>query len=125
MAIGVRPSRHICAIIPPFTSINFNNIVSKTFVATMARFAVANMEDQSAAIWIVTFLSLSYTTMTALMRGFIKLNMLDIDDGGASLAQLLAYGNIFSVIYALRHGLARSGPHDADDNGQPDYGKVS
>lgn len=91
----------------------------------MARFAVANLEDQSAPVWIVTLLSLSYTTMTSLMRGFIKLSMLGIDDGGASLAQLFTYGNIFSVIYALRHGLARSGHRDGDDNEEPDYREVS
>ena len=64
----------------------------------MARFAVSNSHDQSAALWIMTFLLLSYTTLTILVRGFVKVSMLGLDDGIAGLAQLLTYGNVFSVI---------------------------
>lgn len=38
----------------------------------MARFAVSILRDQSAAVWIITFLLLSYTTLTFLVRGYVK-----------------------------------------------------
>jgi hypothetical protein len=51
--------------------------------------------------------------LTTLERGFVKFNMQGLDDGVAGLAQLFAYGNVFSVIYALLHGLAKTRPSDA------------
>ena len=36
-----------------------------------------------------------------------------LDDGVAGLAQVFAYGNVFSVIYALLHGLTKTRPSDA------------
>lgn len=91
----------------------------------MARFAVSNSHDQSAALWIMTFLLLSYTTLTILVRGFVKVSMLGLDDGIAGLAQLLTYGNVFSVIYALLHGLARSSLDDRNDEISDNYAGVS
>jgi hypothetical protein len=73
----------------------------------MSRFAIANGQDQSAALWIMAILLLVYTTVTTLVRGFVKFNMAGPDDGAAGIVQLLTYGNAFSVIYALRHGLAK------------------
>ena len=91
----------------------------------MARFAVSNTQDQSATLWITTFLLLSYTTLTTLVRGFVKLSMLGLDDGTACVAQLLTYGNVFSIIYALRHGLARSSGNNETDSITSNYGEVS
>ena len=91
----------------------------------MARFAVSNPQDQSAASWIVAFLLLSYTTLTTMVRGFVKFSMLGLDDAVAVLAQLLAYGNALSVIVALRDGLAKSSPDPGKDGSEPEYGKVS
>ena len=91
----------------------------------MARFAVSNSQDRSAGSWIVAFLLLSYTTLTTMVRGFVKFSMLGLDDGVAALAQLLAYGNALSVIIALRHGLAKVSHHHEADGSKPDYGKVS
>lgn len=91
----------------------------------MARFAVNDSIDHSATLWIVTFLLLSYTTLTTLMRGFLKFSMLGVDDAVASLAQLLVYGNILSIIYALRHGLAKSVAHDQNGKKEPEYADVS
>lgn len=71
----------------------------------MARFAMADSQDQSAVVWIMTFLLLSYTTLTTLVRAAVKFRMLGFDDGVAVLAQLLAYGHAFCVIYALVLGL--------------------
>lgn len=86
----------------------------------MARFATTDSRDHSGAVWIVTLLSLFYTILTTLVRAAIKLRMAGLDDMVAALAQLLACGNAFSVIYALVHGLAREGPQDADSRGRGD-----
>jgi hypothetical protein len=91
----------------------------------MARFAISNSEDQRAAVWVVSILLLVYTTLTTMVRGVVKLKMMGIDDGVASLAQLLTYGNVASVVYALHYGLARREAHNADGHDVPDYGKVS
>lgn len=91
----------------------------------MARFALSNPQDQSAASWIVAFLWLSYTTLTTTVRGFVKFSMFGLDDGVAVLAQLLAYGNALSVILALRDGFAKSSPNPGKDGSEPEYGKVS
>jgi hypothetical protein len=87
----------------------------------MARFAVSSANDQSAALWIMTFLLLSYTTLTTLVRGFVKFSMLGLDDGVACLAQLLTCGHVLSIIYALRHGLARNSSDDTSDYGNVSY----
>lgn len=100
-------------------------ITTQTPFAIMARFAVSDAHDQSAALWIVTFLLLSYTTLTTLVRVFVKFSMLGLDDGVAGLAQLLAYGNVFSVIYALRLGLARKSQGDETMGVEAGYEKVS
>ena len=92
---------------------------------SMARFALSNPQDQSAASWIVAFLLLSYTTLTTMVRGFVKFSMLGLDDGVAVLAQLFAYGNALSVIIALRDGLAKSSSDHGRDGNEPGYGKVS
>jgi hypothetical protein len=91
----------------------------------MARFAISNSEDQRAAVWVVSILLLSYTTLTTLVRGVVKLKMMGLDDGVASLAQLLTYGNVASVVYALHHGLARREAYPSNGQDVPDYGKVS
>jgi hypothetical protein len=69
----------------------------------MARFAVSNSQDQNAAVWVVTFLLLSYTTLTTLARGFIQFKMMGLDDVSAGLAQLMAFGNVICIVYALFH----------------------
>lgn len=74
----------------------------------MARFAVNDSIDHSATLWIINFLLLSYTTLTTLLRGFLKFSMLGVNDAVAGFAQLLVYGNILSIIYALRHGLTKT-----------------
>jgi hypothetical protein len=81
----------------------------------MARSAMADSQDQSAVVWITTFLLLSYTTLNTLVRAAVKFRMLGFDDGVAVLAQLLAYGHAFCVIYALVHGLARKEHQEADN----------
>lgn len=91
----------------------------------MARFAVSDSEDQRAAVWIVSILLLSYTTLTSLVRGFVKLKMMGLDDGVASVAQLLTYGNVASVVYALHYGLARRVTQPTDNDMVLGYGKVS
>jgi hypothetical protein len=101
--------------ISQLTSVNLHDRVLVASATVMARFAVANLQDQSAPIWITTLLSLLYTTLTILVRGFVKFGTLGFDDGAATFAQLLAYGNEVAVIYSLLHGLARSRPNDEDD----------
>jgi hypothetical protein len=92
----------------------------------MARFATVDSQDHSPAVWILTLLTLIYTTLTTLMRAAIKFRMLGLDDGVAAFAQLFACGNAFSVIYALIHGLAQSPePDDRDRNNRLHYAGVS
>ena len=91
----------------------------------MARFAVNNSLDHSATLWIVTFLLLSYTTLTTIMRSVLKFGMMGIDDAMAGLAQLFVYGNILSTIYGLRHGLGRSGSDGESGGGISGYSEVS
>lgn len=91
----------------------------------MARFAVSNLQDQSAAVWIVTFLLLSYTTLTILVRGYLKFRMLGLDDGFAGVAQLFAYGNASSVIYGLVNSLAKTRHSFATNEVEIDYAEVS
>jgi hypothetical protein len=55
---------------------------------------------------------------------FVKFSMLGLDDGVAGLAQLFAYGNVFSVIYALLHGLVKTRPSDAVTKDDIGYEKV-
>jgi hypothetical protein len=91
----------------------------------MGRFAVSNSQDQSAAVWIVTFLLLSYTTLTTLTRGLVKFKMMGLDDLGAGLAQLMAFGNVICMVYALLHGFAKAQPQTANDIVEFEFGKVS
>ena len=91
----------------------------------MVRFALSDSRDQSAAVWIVTFLLLSYTTLTTLVRGFVKLKLMGPDDGAAGLAQLIAFGHVICMIYALVHGFAKAQPQTAEKVVELEYGKVS
>jgi hypothetical protein len=106
-----------------FSCIIIKYIITAT--TNMARFALSNSQDHSAASWIVAFLLLSYTTLTTMVRGFVKFSMLGLDDGVAALAQLLAYGNALSVIIALRDGLAKSSPGHGTEGNTCSYEKVS
>lgn len=82
----------------------------------MARFAISSDEDHSAVLWILTLLALTYTTLTLLLRLWVKLRMLGLDDALAVIAQLLAYGSIGMVLYALGKGKQNGVPalHEAD-----------
>lgn len=91
----------------------------------MSRFAISNFHNQSAAVWIVTLLLLSYTTLTSLIRGFVKSGVLGPDGCLAGAEQLLAYGDIFSVIHALQNGLAKEREQTAGTDSGLEYGKVS
>jgi hypothetical protein len=86
----------------------------------MARFATTDSRNHSAAVWIITLLSLLYTILTTLVRAAIKFRMAGLDDMVAAVAQLLACSNAFSVIYALVHGLAQGEAQDGDNRGRDD-----
>lgn len=119
------PLQAFPACFRPPSSADFIEFVAKLDVASMARFAVSDSQDQSAAVWIVTFLLLSYTTLTTLVRGFVKLKMMGLDDGVASVAQLFTYGHVICIIYALMHGFAKARPETEEDEAELEYGKVS
>jgi len=91
----------------------------------MVRFALFDPQDQSAAVWIVTFLLLSYTASTTLVRGWVKLKMMGLDDGAAGLAQLIAFGHVICMIYALLHGFAQTQPQATENVVELKYSKVS
>jgi hypothetical protein len=91
----------------------------------MARFALFDPYDQSAAVWIMTFLLLSYTTSTTLVRGWVKVKMLGLDDGAAGLAQLIAFGHVTCMVYALLHGFAQVQPQATEVVVKLEYGEVS
>ena len=90
----------------------------------MARFALSNDSDHSAIAWIVAFLTLIYTTLTLLLRIWVKVRMIGIDDLLAVLSQLLAYGSIGSVIYGLDKGFAKDVRRRSEEVSQ-DVAKVS
>jgi hypothetical protein len=91
----------------------------------MSRFALSDPQDQSAAVWIMTYLLLSYTTLTTLVRGYVKLKMMGIDDGAAGLMQLIAFGHVVCMVYALLHGFAKVQPETRGEIVELEYGKVS
>jgi hypothetical protein len=91
----------------------------------MVRFALSDPQDQSAAVWIMTFLLLSYTTLTTLTRGFVKSKMMGLDDAAAGLMQLVAFGHVICVVYALLHGFAKAQSVPAEEAVAPEYGDVS
>lgn len=59
------------------------------------------------------------------MRGALKFSMLGVDDAVAGFAQLLVYGNVLSIVYALRHGLEKSVAQKESGKNEPDYADVS
>lgn len=83
----------------------------------MARFALSDESDHSAPVWIVAFLTLTYTTLSLCLRTWVKVRMLGVDDALAAVAQFLAYGNAGSVLFALQRGLARHLPESTGGNG--------
>jgi hypothetical protein len=90
----------------------------------MGRFAVSDPRDQTAAVWIMSFLLLSYTTLTTLVRGYVKFKTIGLDDGAAGLTQLIAFGHVICMVYALMHGFAKAQPH-TEDVVKLEYGKAS
>jgi hypothetical protein len=90
----------------------------------MVRFALSDPQDQSAVVWIMTFLLLSYTTSTTLVRIYVKHKMMGLDDGAAGLSQLIAFGHVACMVYALMHGFAKAQPH-TEDVAELEYGDVS
>lgn len=80
----------------------------------MPRFAVSNDDEHSAIVWILTLLALIYTTLTLFLRLWVKIRMLGLDDGLASIAQLFAYGSMGSILYALEKGIAKDAPERPD-----------
>lgn len=73
----------------------------------------------------MTFLLLSYTTLTTLVRGFVKFKVVGPDDGAAGLAQLIAIGHVICMVYALLHGFAKAQPRATEKIVELRYGKVS
>lgn len=84
----------------------------------MARFALYNDSDHSAVAWIAKFLTLIYTTLTLLLRRWMNVRMIGIDDLLAGPSQLLAHGSIGSVIFALDNELAKDTPRRSVGNSQ-------
>lgn len=74
----------------------------------MARFAELNQHDQSGKVWISTIVMAVATTLIFLLRIAIRWKMLGFDDGAAGMAQLMAYGDVVSVTFALLQGFAKS-----------------
>jgi hypothetical protein len=91
----------------------------------MVRFALSDSQDQSAAVWIMTFLLLAYTTLTTLVRGYVKLKMMGLDDGAAGVTQLIAFGHVICMVYALLHGFAKAQSETAEEVAKLEYGNVS
>lgn len=74
----------------------------------MARFAVATINDHSANVWIVTILSLIYTTMTLMVRAVIKRGSLGTEDIAIFVAQLFAYGEYAAIFVGLSTGFGKN-----------------
>ena len=106
--------------LPPTQSIS-----REIALPNMVRFALSDSQDQSAAAWIMTFLLLAYTTLTTLVRGYVKSKMMGLDDGAAGLMQLIAFGHVVCMVYALLHGFAKTQPQTAEEVVELEYGTVS
>lgn len=108
---------------PP--SPRFDQFSREIAFPNMVRFALSDSQDQSAAVWIMTFLLLSYTTLSTLVRGYVKHKMMGLDDGAAGLSQLIAFGHVICTVYALLHGFAKVQPQTAEEAVELEYGNVS
>ncbi|GAB7356491.1 hypothetical protein MBLNU459_g7248t2 [Dothideomycetes sp. NU459] len=71
----------------------------------MSRFALATATDHSAYLWIVTLVSLTWSTFTWAFRLFARVGFYGIDDYFVTAAQIVALGQCGAIIVALRHGL--------------------
>jgi hypothetical protein len=91
----------------------------------MVRFALFEPLDHSAAVWVIALLLLFYTTLTAMVRGYVKIKMMGLDDGAAGLSQLIAFGHVTCVIYALLHGFAKAQPRATEDIVELEFSTVS
>lgn len=73
----------------------------------MARFAVSTPHDQSATAWIVSLLSLFYSTLSLAARYYLKSGTLALDDGTIVVAQILAFGQFGASFYGISQGLGK------------------
>lgn len=64
--------------------------------------------DQSGVLYIVTFLSFTYTSLTFLARIFIKWRVLGLDDAAMLLAQVANLVQFSLLLLSLSAGLAKS-----------------
>ncbi|KAJ6267232.1 hypothetical protein PSV08DRAFT_380835 [Bipolaris maydis] len=72
------------------------------------RWAHITDDDQSGVLYIVTFLSFTYTSLTFLTRIFIKWRMLGLDDAAMLLAQVADLIQFSLLLLSLSAGLAKS-----------------
>ena len=89
----------------------------------MARFAISTANHQSAPTWIVTLLSLCYSTLTLGLRIWVKIGILGLDDALCGVTQLLAYGQLAAVMYSLTQGFGKN-LSQLDNADQVDSAKV-
>ena len=72
------------------------------------RWADITDDDQSGVLYIVTFLSFTYTSLTFLARIFIKWRVLGLDDAAMLLAQVANLVQFSLLLLSLSAGLAKS-----------------
>lgn len=54
------------------------------------RWAVVTPDDHSGALYVIAFLTFTYSTITCLARYFVKKNILGLDDAVIFFAQVIA-----------------------------------
>ncbi|KAH7385411.1 hypothetical protein DE146DRAFT_621468 [Phaeosphaeria sp. MPI-PUGE-AT-0046c] len=72
------------------------------------RWATITPDDRSGVLYIIAFLSFTYSSITFLTRCFIKRHMLGIDDAANALAQVANLVQFALLLAALSDGLAKN-----------------
>jgi hypothetical protein len=64
-------------------------------------------DDHAGYLWIVTTLGITYTTLSAVLRGYIKWRLFGYDDYLLAAATLVHLGQSVAIFFGLVHGLAK------------------
>lgn len=73
--------------------------MSNTTVESGYRWATVTPDDRSGVLYIVAFLSFTYSSLTFLARGFIKWHVLGFDDTAMVLAQVLKISTLLFTMF--------------------------
>ncbi|KAL5114624.1 putative ATPase [Pleosporales sp. CAS-2024a] len=72
------------------------------------RWAAVTADDRGGILYIVAFLTFTYSSLTILTRGFIKWHVLGLDDAAAIVAQFASIVQFALLLTSLSAGLAKN-----------------